>query len=63
MIVRLEKVKSPHKELVVDENGKVIGEIDKEDFITCMLDEEPFEEDGYRYFYVNKGLLMESILK
>jgi hypothetical protein len=63
MIVRLEKTKNKELSLVIDENSKYLGKIYDEDFIHCMEDRDPFEEDDYLWFFVNKYCLMQNLDK
>lgn len=60
MVVRLEKIRKSQAVLVIDENSKYIGQIDNIDFfIDCIEDRDPFEEDGYTWYFVNKECLLK----
>jgi len=61
MIVRVETIRKTNQYIVVDEIGKYIGKIDELSFIDTFLDKDPFEEDEYTWYYVDKQLLFLKI--
>lgn len=61
MIVRVETIRKTNHYIVVDEIGKYIGKIDELSFIDTFLDKDPFEEDEYLWYHVNKQLLFLKI--
>lgn len=65
MIVRLENVRNSNQVLVIDELNRYIGYIEELDFfLDCTkVQLEPFEEDGYIYFHVDKNCLNLKIKK
>jgi hypothetical protein len=64
MIVRLERIRNSTNLLVVNELDKFLGEITKDDFISCWDDSvDLIEEDGYMFYTVNKNCLFNSFLQ
>ena len=58
MIVRFEEVRNTDTILIIDELSRYIGTMYFSDFSECIIDKtEPFEEDNYLFWHVNKDIL------
>ena len=51
MVVRKEHLKNGNL-FVIDELERFVGEWSEEKFIDSMLETDPFEEDGYTWYYI-----------
>jgi hypothetical protein len=64
MIVRIESIRRTETVLVIEETGKYLGQMESVNFFAdCLEDKDPFEEDEYLWYFVDKECLMQNLDK
>jgi hypothetical protein len=64
MVVRIESIKGTETVLIIEETGKYLGQMESINFfVECLDDRDPFEEDKYLWYFVDKKCLTENLKK